>query len=113
MYCKYNIYIIFIYIYISHTCIHIYIHIHTYIYTIDPFLVLYTVMLFSLKQLLKSFGDKPLTNLYSSVASIFLRCTETELSVSKRLVKEDVLPPDIIRNHLLCNLFILLFIVRL
>ena len=51
----------------------------------DLFLVLYTVMLFSLKQSLTSFGDKPLTNLYSSVARtcIFLWCTETELSFSK------------------------------
>ena len=35
---------------------------------VDLFLVLYTVMLFNLKQSLTSFGDKPLTHLYSSVA---------------------------------------------
>ena len=75
----------------------------------------YTVMLFSLKQSLTSFGDKPLTNLYSSVARtcIFLWCTETELSISKRSVKEVVLSLHIIRKHLSCNLFILLFNVRL
>ena len=42
---------------------------------------------------LTSFGDKPLTNIYSSIARtfIFLWCTETELSISKRSVKEDAL----------------------
>ena len=82
---------------------------------VDLFLVLYIAMLFSLKQSLTSFGDKPLTNFYSYVARTwtFLRCKEIELSISKRLAKEDVLPLYIIRNHLLYNLFILLFNVRL
>ena len=31
----------------------------------DLFLVLYTIKLFSLKESLTNFGDKPLTNLYS------------------------------------------------
>ena len=81
----------------------------------DLFLVLYTVVLFSLKQSLTSFGDKSLTNLYSSVARtcIFLWCMETELSIAKRSVKEDVLSLYITRKHLSWNLFILLFKVRL
>ena len=41
-------------------------------YEMDLFLVLYTAMLFSLKQSLTTFGDKPLTNLYSSVARTFI-----------------------------------------
>ena len=40
-------------------------------------------------------------------------CTETKLSIPKRSVKEDVLSVYIIHKHLLCNLFILLFNVRL
>ena len=39
---------------------------------LDLFLVFYTAMLFSLKQSLTSFGDKPLKNLYSSVARTFI-----------------------------------------
>ena len=82
---------------------------------VDLLLMLYTVMLFSLKHSLTSFGDKPLTNFYSSVARtcIFLWCTDTELSISKRSVKEDVLSLHIIRIHLSRNLFILLLNVRL
>ena len=82
---------------------------------VDLFLVIYIAMLFSLKQSLTSLGDKPWTNFYSYVARTwtFLRCTEIQLSISKRSVKEDVLSLHIIRNHLLYNLFILLFNVRL
>ena len=77
---------------------------------VDLFLALYTVVLF-----MTSFGDNPLSNLYSSVARtwIFLWCTETKLSISKRSVKQDALSLHIIRKHLWCNLFILLFNVGL
>ena len=73
----------------------------------DLFLVLYTVILFSLKQSLTRFRDKPLTNLYSSVARscIFLWCTETKLSIFQRSVKEDVLLLYIIRKHLISSGF--------
>ena len=67
--------------------------------------------LFNLKQLLSSFGDKPLITLYCSVARacIFPLRTVTELSIYKISLKEDELSLYNIRKHLSCNLFILLF----
>ena len=74
----------------------------------DWFLVLNIVMSFSLKQSLTSFGDKSLKNWYSSVVRIWLFpwWTGTQLYIFIRPVAS---PLYIIRRHLSCNLFILLF----
>ena len=58
-------------------------------WTVFLFLVPFTGMLFDLKKPLISLGDKPLTAINSSEANtyIFQWCLETELSISKDLLK--------------------------